>query len=201
MTDVPPVYVVLCTYGSDALSRRQAAMADHLSYLRENAFRLRFAGPTLADDGQTATGSLAVVEVPDRQRAEAFIRGEAFHRAGMFDHVAITRFTSDVGRRQVEITPDPEREIFLCRWTTSDGTPATGLDLDATSGATPGGLLEGGALLTDDGSSEIGGFALVEVADRSAAESFVADRVRHRSGLEVDVLVRRWRFGKGLGGA
>jgi uncharacterized protein YciI len=201
MTEASPVYVVLCTYGPEALSRREAAMADHLSYLRKNGYRLRFAGPTLADDGQTTSGSLAVVEVPDRDGAEEFIRGEAFHRAGMFDDVEITRFASDVDGRQVRITPDPEREIFLCRWTTADPTPVVGRAPNAAVGPARGRLLEGGALLTDDGSREVGGFFLVEVPDRSAAEEFVTEDVRRRSGPAAHVLVRRWRFGNALGGA
>jgi uncharacterized protein YciI len=201
MTDPLPVYVVLCTYGPDALSRREAAMAEHLSYLRENGFRLRFAGPTLADDGQTATGSLAVVAVADRAGAEDFIGGEAFNRAGMFDDIEITRFASDIDGRQALITPDPEREMYLCRWTTADATPVADRDRSAVAEGAGVRLLEGGELLTDDASQAVGGFFLLEAPDRSAAEDFVAEDARRRSGAAARVLVRLWRFGKALGGA
>ena len=121
MSVTGPQYVVLCTFRRGALSLRAAAMAEHLSYLRENRYRLRFAGPLLDDDEGTATGSLAIVEVADRAAAADFIQREAFHRAGMFDDVEIVRFESAVGLRQADLTTDPQRLMFLCHWRTAPG--------------------------------------------------------------------------------
>jgi uncharacterized protein YciI len=201
MTATGTLYVILCAYGRDALSVRDAAMAEHLSYLRGNRQRLRFAGPLLDDDNRTATGSLAIIDVPDRARAADFIEREAFHRAGMFRDVEIVRFASGVGHRQTDFTA-PERQLFLCRWRTAkgvdlpyDGRPSLhGWDASAR-------VLEGGSLLSDDGTRVVGGLFIVEVANRRHAEQVLALDVGRWSATAVKTLVTRWRFGQALGGA
>jgi uncharacterized protein len=200
MTGTPMLFVALCRYGPNAQSLRAAAMDDHLAYLRRNGERLRFAGPLLADDGRTATGSLAIVEAPHRAAAEQFVTEEAFHRAGMFDRVEVHRYASAVGGRQVRITPDPERDLYLCRWTGSAVAPSAEavLPRGAEAGVR---VLEAGVLLDDDGSAGLGGLFVLEADDRGAAHDVVAGDASRRAGAADDVLVSRWRFGRALGGA
>jgi len=197
-----PLYVVLCAYREGASSLRDPAMSEHLSYLRKNRYRLRFAGPLLDDDNRTATGSLAIIEVADRAGAEGFIAGEAFHRAGMFGDVEIVRFESAVGHWQASVTPDPERQMFLCRWRTAtdsdltyDGHPSL------PAPGRPVHWIEGGALLSDDGTHRVGGLSVVEVTDRYDAEELLALDVERWSVATARTLVTRWRFGQALGGA
>jgi uncharacterized protein YciI len=197
-----PLYVVLCTYRRGALSRRDAAMDEHLSYLRSNRHRLRFAGPLLNDDNGCATGSLAIVEAQDRTEAADFIEREAFYRAGMFGDVEIVRFESAVGGRQASLTQDPRRRAYLCRWRTMtyrclpyDGPPSL------PGGAPSVRWLEGGVLLSDDGTRVVGGLFVVEAIDRHQAAGVLAVDVERWSAAEVNTMVARWRFGLALGGA
>ena len=48
-------------------------------------------GGLLAEDGETRTGSVFVINVPDRKAAEAFSAEEPFRKAGLFRTVKITR--------------------------------------------------------------------------------------------------------------
>jgi uncharacterized protein YciI len=201
MIDAPVLFVALCRYGPDAHSLRSAAMADHLAYLRRNGERLRFAGPLLAGDGRTATGSLAIVEVAHRAGAEQFVSEEAFHRAGMFDDVEIHRYASTVGGRQVLIAPDASKDLYLCRWTGTADMSSGGGTLPSDTEAASVKVLEAGALVDDDGIGVRGGLVIVETVDSAAARRVAADDVRRRAGAAEDVLVSRWRFGQALGGA
>jgi uncharacterized protein YciI len=45
----------------------------------------------LAEDGKTRTGSVLIVNVPDRKAAESFSADEPFRRAGLFQTVKIAR--------------------------------------------------------------------------------------------------------------
>ena len=202
MSDSQVLFVALGRYGANAHSLRAAAMGDHLAYLRGNGERLRFAGPMLADDGRTPTGSLAIVEVPDRAAAERFVSEEAFFRAGMFDHVEIHRYASAVDGRQVHIAPDPGRHLYLCRWIgAADASSPAYRALPPATEAAAVRVLEAGALVGDDGEAGLGGLFIVEAADGAAARDVVTDDVRRRAGSAGDVLVCRWRFGQALGGA
>lgn len=201
MMDEPVLFVALCRYGPDAHSLRSAAMADHLAYLRRNGERLRFAGPLLAEDGRTATGSLVIVDAAHRADAEQFVAEEAFHRAGMFDDVEIHRYASTVGGRQVAIAPDASKDLYLCRWTGRADSSSGGGVPPPVAGVAPVRVLEAGALVDDAGLGVHGGLAIVETVGSAAARRVATDDVRRRAGVADDVLVSRWRFGQALGGA
>ncbi len=189
-------FVVLCTYGRDALSLRDAAMDEHLSYLRSNRHRLRFAGPLLDNDIRTASGSLAIVE-GSRADAEDYIAREAFCRAGMFDSIEIVRFESAVGLRQAELEPDARRQLYVCRWLTETGQtyrrPPSIPEADASTR-----MLEGGALLSDEGAQLIGGLFIVETVGRGTPRR--SSRLTSNGGAwgTRRTLVSRWRFGQAL---
>ena len=48
------------------IEARSAAMEPHLAYLRATRDQIRFAGPLIADDGETPLGSVTVLDAPDR---------------------------------------------------------------------------------------------------------------------------------------
>ena len=189
------MYLVLCTYGPDALSVRDAAMGDHLSYLRENRDRLRFAGPLLDQDGHTASGSLAIVDTDIRAHAQDYIVNEAFYRAGMFDGVEIIRFDSAIGLRQVNLKVEPE-QLYMCRWLTASGVPSGRAPAPESAALCP--ELERGALLSDDGTHVIGGLHILATSDREHAESVVASDVERWGVDDASCFVSRWRFGQAL---
>jgi hypothetical protein len=137
------------------------------------------------------------VDVADRAGAEAFMTEEAFHRAGMFDRTEIHRFASQLDGRQVDTVLTPGGQLFLCRWVApSDATPDDGAPGRAGT-AEDGRLIEAGTLLADDGHARIGGLAIVEAADPSAAWAAAGFPPDRGDG----VLLARWRFGQALGGA
>jgi hypothetical protein len=73
--------------GADLLELSEA----HWSYIDAFADRLVLRGPTLSDDGTAHTGSLHVLELPDRAAAERFAFEEPYWLAGLYRDVTITR--------------------------------------------------------------------------------------------------------------
>ena len=59
-------------------SVRAAERERHLAYLERRKDILVLGGALLGDDGVTRTGSCLVINVPDRDAAEAFSRDEPF---------------------------------------------------------------------------------------------------------------------------
>lgn len=81
-------------YQEDAPGReaiRAATRDSHLAYLDRHADILVLGGGLLADDGVTRTGSVLVINVPDRAAAERFSADEPFRKAGLFSTVKISR--------------------------------------------------------------------------------------------------------------
>lgn len=71
----------------------RAAVGDaHREFVGGHLDTMYLGGPLLADDGQTAIGSLIIKDFPDRAAAVAFIADEPYNRAGLFESVTIRAF-------------------------------------------------------------------------------------------------------------
>lgn len=89
--------MLFCFHNLDkpgASELRQAWRPAHKDYLAKVADRIAFAGPLLADDGQTMQGSLLVIDFPDRAAAEAWLKDEPFTRNGVYASVSIRAFAN-----------------------------------------------------------------------------------------------------------
>lgn len=199
-----PQWLVRCTYGPDALSKREGAMAAHIAFLDARKDQIRFVGPLLADDGVTPIGSWMMIDAPDRESAEAFNAEEGFNVAGMFSDIEVKRFaeTSLNERRQVEMTPDPALQLFICELIDgSDGAAirkTTGPAHHKYQKSVMDSFIARGPMRTDDGSGIIGTTYIIAVENRAAAEAFVAAEPMTGAGVFSEIRIDRWRFGKSI---
>jgi hypothetical protein len=168
--------------GSMAL--RDELLEDHWCYMDRYQAQLIARGPTLASDGDTATGSVHIVGLPDPAAARAFAFDEPNYQAGVYQDVLLRRWRNLLGRTMWDFPSGRE-----------DGRRYLVLGLGAGQGAdlaVPAGrdeLIAYGPLLSDDGAAWLGTAALVRAPDPAAA----------RAVLTVDryaaVEVHNWQFG------
>lgn len=85
------LYIIYQEDGPDSACIRAATKEAHFAYLERHRDILVLGGAMLADDGTTRTGSVLILNVPDRAAAEAFSADEPFRKAGLFKSVKITR--------------------------------------------------------------------------------------------------------------
>ncbi len=83
------LYALICTDKPDSLAIRLANRPDHVAYLENLADILVFAGPFMADDGETMNGSLIVIEATSLEAARTIAAGDPFAKAGLFAKVEI----------------------------------------------------------------------------------------------------------------
>jgi len=83
------LYAFICTDKTDGLPIRKENRPEHLAYLKSLGDTLKFAGPFTAEDGETMTGSLVVVEADTLQEAKQIADGDPFAKAGLFASVEI----------------------------------------------------------------------------------------------------------------
>lgn len=69
---------------------RRANRPAHLEYVK--GYPLLIGGPTLSDDGESMTGTLIVVDLPDLAAAEAFVAGDPYVKAGLFQTTIVKRW-------------------------------------------------------------------------------------------------------------
>jgi uncharacterized protein YciI len=85
------LYIMVNEDRPDGQPIREATRQTHLAYLERHKDIVVLAGGTLAEDGKTRTGSVFIVNVPNREAAEKFSAEEPFRRADLFKTVKITR--------------------------------------------------------------------------------------------------------------
>lgn len=199
-----PTWVVRGMLKSDGgIDARAAAMDPHLEYLRASRDRIRFAGPVLADDGETPRGSLTLLDVPDRAAAEAWLAEEPYNKAGAFGEVTVTRWSSSMDHRQLDYPRKASWLQFLV--TAIDGEDgATRRDEVAEAhhefqASVMDRYVARGPMFDDDGTDMIGSLFIVEFPDRSAFDRFWAREPLNHGGVFKDVTIERWRYGKAIG--
>jgi uncharacterized protein YciI len=86
------LWVVHCFDHPDASERRRTSRPAHSARLRSDRLRPVLYGPLVADDGQTAIGSLILVHAQDRAEVEQFINEDPFVTEKVWQEIRINAF-------------------------------------------------------------------------------------------------------------
>jgi uncharacterized protein len=167
-----------------SMTLRDELLESHWSYMDGYASAMIARGPTLTADGETATGSVHILDLPDAAAARAFAFDEPNYQAGVYRDVLLRRWHNTLGRTM---------------WDFPGG--ATGGDRYLVLGLGPGDaadlalprnrddLIAYGPLLADNGTTWLGTAALLRAADVDTARAVLAaDRY-------ASIEVHHWQFG------
>ncbi|MER5808786.1 YciI family protein [Streptomyces sp. NPDC002033] len=168
----------------DSAALRDALLEAHWSYMDEYAKEMIARGPTLTDDGETATGSVHILDLPDPAAARAFAFDEPGYQAGIYRDVLLRRWRNTLDRTMWDFPggrTGGNRYLVLGL----GGGEAADLALPPVRDE----LIAYGPLLSDDGATWLGTAALVRAPDpQTAGAVLTPDRY-------ADVEVHLWQFG------
>lgn len=168
--------------GADAL--RAEMLERHWSYMDGYAALMIARGPTLSDDGETATGSMHIVDLPDPAAARTFAFDEPNYQAGVYRDVLLRRWRNLLGRTMWDF---PGGRTGGSRYLVIG--LGSGQAADTSVPPARDSLIAYGPLLSDDGAAWLGTAAVLQAPDRDAAGAILT-RDRY-----ADIEVRPWRFG------
>jgi len=141
-------------------------------------------GPTLTADGETATGSVHILDLPDSAAARAFAFDEPNYQAGVYRDVLLRRWRNVLGRTMWDFPGGRSGGNRYLVLGLGAGQP-TDLALPPNSDE----VIAYGPLLSDDGAAWLGTAALVRAPDGDAARAILtAERY-------AEIEVRDWQFG------
>ena len=147
-------------------------LEEHWSFMDGYADGMIARGPTLTEDGLTATGSLHVVDLPDAEAVRVFAFEEPNYRAGVYAEVLIKRFRNLLGRTMWEFGGDLDVSRFLVIAHARPGTSEAPLEsLDA--GVQGDKLILCGPLLSNDGSAWVGDAFAVDLPEREEVGALI----------------------------
>ncbi|MCG5472091.1 YciI family protein [Micromonospora sp. LAH09] len=166
----------------DSATLRDNLLAAHWAYMDGYAAEMIARGPTLS--GDTATGSVHIVDLPHPAAARAFAFDEPNYQAGVYRDVLLRRWRNTLGRTMWDFPggrTGGNRYLVL-------GLGA-GPAVDLAVPPDPDELIAYGPLLSDDGDTWLGTAALLRAATPDAARAILTvDRY-------ADVEVHPWQFG------
>jgi uncharacterized protein len=167
-----------------SVTLREELLEEHWSYMDRYQAQMIARGPTLAGDGDTPTGSVHIVGLPDPAAARAFAFDEPGYQAGVYRDVLLRRWRNLLGRTMWDFPGGPD-----------DGNRYLVLGLGAGPAAdlaVPPGrdeLIAYGPLLSDNGASWLGTAMLARAPDPDAARAILTPH--SYAGIEV----HNWQFG------
>jgi uncharacterized protein YciI len=163
---------------------RDELIEAHWAYMDQYQAQMIARGPTLSDDGETATGSVHIVDLAGPAAARAFAFDEPNYQAGVYRDVLLRRWRNRLGRTMWDF---PGGRVAGNRYLVlglGSGTPA-----DVAVPANRADLIAYGPLLGDDGETWLGTAVLLRASDPEAARAVLtADRY-------AAVEVHPWQFG------
>jgi uncharacterized protein len=167
-----------------AANLRDELLEEHWSYMDNYAEAMIARGPTLTDDGDTATGSVHIVDLPDAAAARAFAFDEPNYQAGVYRDVLLRRWRNMLGRTMWEFPGGHTggNRYFVLGLGPSQAT-------DVTLPPERDELIAYGPLLSDDGSRLLGAAVLVRATEPDMARALL------NAGAYADVEVHNWQFG------
>jgi uncharacterized protein YciI len=83
---------ILCRFAPGAFANAKQLRLEHYAFLREVKARIVEGGPLLGPD-DVPSGMLMVIETDSLQSARAFIAKEPYNAHGLFESVAIRRWS------------------------------------------------------------------------------------------------------------
>ncbi|WP_406290323.1 YciI family protein [Streptomyces sp. NBC_00209] len=168
----------------DSLALREELLEEHWSYMDRYAKELIARGPTFAADGETPTGSVHIVDLPDAATARAFAFDEPNYQAGAYRDVLIRRWRNVLGRTMWDFPGGSEGGNRYLVIGFGEG-PAADPGLPSVQDD----LIAYGPLLSDDGGTWLGTACLLRAASPDEARAVLtADRY-------ADIEVHDWEFG------
>ncbi|MFD7297553.1 YciI family protein [Streptomyces sp. NPDC059897] len=170
----------------DSLALRHELVETHWAYMDRYAKEMVARGPTFLDDGETLTGSLHILDLPDAAAARAFAFDEPGYQAGAYRDVLLRRWRNVLGRTMWDFPggrTGGNRYLVLGL----GAEPSADLDRDAPRGAHE--LIAYGPLLSDDGTAWLGTAALLRAPDADAARAVLTPE------RYADIEVHNWEFG------
>ena len=167
-----------------SVTLREELVEQHWSYMDQYQAEMIARGPTLAVDGDTPTGSMHIVGLPDAAAARAFAFDEPNYQAGVYRDVLLRRWRNLLGRTMWDFPggrTGGNRYLVLGL----GAGPATDLAVPPDRDE----LIAYGPLLSDNAATWLGTAVLVRAPDQDAARGILTH------GRYADIEVHNWQFG------
>lgn len=83
------LFAIFCMDRPDSGAIRKEKLDEHRAHFQKAGSAVRAAGPMMTESGDAQCGSLIVYETDSAAAARAFIEGDPYARAGLFEQITV----------------------------------------------------------------------------------------------------------------
>lgn len=190
-------WMVKCVSKPGMVERRAATLQAHIEHLDKFKIETWYSGPMMVGDGSNANGSFRVIDFPTRENTADYIGTDPYTTAEIFQRIDIERVFpyTDLRQRDHTQTDGNAQFVIVVRTDPLPVETEPNAEVAAFLKAQTDHLIFAGMLATDDGETGIGALYVIDVADRAAADGFVAGEPLSRGPDGRSLTIERWRFG------
>ncbi|WP_329530010.1 YciI family protein [Streptomyces sp. NBC_01450] len=163
---------------------RNELLEEHWSYMDRYAKEMIARGPTFTSDGETPSGSVHIIDLPDPAAARAFAFDEPNYQVGAYRDVLLRRWRNMLGRTMWDF---PGGRTGGNRYLVLGLGAGQAVDLVVPSDRD--GLIAYGPLLSDDGATWLGTAVLLRAPNPDMARAVLTPEAY------ADIEVHDWEFG------
>jgi len=195
----PAQWAIYCWDRAGTLDVRSALLQDQQGHVRARGANVIGYGHFVSDDGLVTLGTSFFMQLKDRSAVDQFIAGEPLNKAGVYERIAVHRWSNSFQNRQADYRRKGMQQ-FLC--TGSKISDAAGFfaahlnDHEKYFAEYGDRFIFRGPIRSADGADNIGTALLLELPDRAAAEEFWNNEpFAANGGYQNDSRIVRWVFG------
>lgn len=190
-------WMIKCVSKPDTVERRAATLQAHIEHLDNFKVETWYSGPMMVGDGSNANGSFRIIDFPTRDEATTYIETDPYTQAEIFKSIDIERVFpyTDLRQRGHTQTDGHAQFVIVSRTDPISVSCSPDASMAGFLARHADHLIFAGMLAADDGETGTGALYVIDVADRVAADAFVADEPLSRGPDGRSLTIERWRFG------
>lgn len=190
-------WMIKCASKPDMVERRATTLKAHIAHLEKFKLETWYSGPMMVGDGSNANGSFRVIDFSARDKTTAYIETDPYTLAEIFKSIDIERVFPYTDLRQCNHSQTEGNAQFVIVAHTDPISVAEvpGAQMAEFLVTHADKLIFAGMLAEDDGKTGTGVLYVIDVANRNAADAFVAGEPFSRGPDGRSLTIERWRFG------
>ena len=194
----PTQFYVKCIYKQESKNSLTQASSAHELNIKLLLNDIQFVGPLLSEDNDTEIGMMYIMNMPNRNSVEAFLKKDECYKLGLIEKIEIYRFINSKKHRFGDRSPDTQMQLFVCecldKKNLSDLRSKTSEAPHNYQGQIINNYFAHGPLRSDDGVNLIGSLFIIEVENMKAAKKLVASEPFTKAGVFKTTTITGWRY-------
>ena len=193
-----PHYFIKSLYKPNTDIHRKNNEAKYQNHVIKHLCSIHFSGQFISDNSSETTGIMCIIDAPDKNAAESYIKNNVYSQSGLIEKPEITRFVSSKKLKYMDRKLDPEKQLFICECIDGPNASARRKQSSAAHHKYQGQIIDKfvahGPLRSENGTQLIGSLFIIEVENKKSAYELVYNEPMVKNDVFKTVIITHWIY-------